>query len=507
MASLPPRYFHCPPLSPTLEEEWMAIAQSASQDTVVNAMQLQMNKIHKVCTHSATGIQARIFKGTDALDRSIPGVLASTQLHDTNLNAIAAFFEFQSMVDRKVFHMTNGQTLYTLVEKTDDQPLHYVALHWMACSTPIPGVSIRDYCVLEYQDEFIYFDEALQKDRRGWLRCLHSIETTTCPSLKHSHGLIRGELFRSGHIFIETETPGVLDYHNVVCTKYHGSLPQFLVQPSMVWQVSQVFALQEYLEPPNEVRESSQIFKIKKKQQFCKRCNAKFTLFSRSRRCSYCHELHCKRCCHTRDGDGRICRSCESPDFPTPHREMSFCVEKARSEYLRATQGTDRSTASSSMQGSFIADLTNANNDIAYAEPNPSDQHEFSIEGTFTFHASSRSLVIQKEPAIDDQWTTSCTGEEEDDNFPMLQSDNIWRTASDRGANLFVLYEDPRRQSDSFDESLGTAKLALKSRRSRQFYNYLRAKFEAEHGCERKKIIQQLCSDLLRQSDCVPKKV
>ncbi|EQC27927.1 hypothetical protein, variant [Saprolegnia diclina VS20] len=369
--------------------------------------------------------------------------------------------------------------------------MHYVGLHWVACASPLVGVAPRDYCVLEYQDAFVYFDEASGKERRGWLRMLHSIPSPSCPSLRSSHGLVRAELFRSGHVFIETDTPGVLDYHNVLCAKYHGSLPQFLAANTMVSQVSQVLQLQEQLTPS-----ASSVF-VKAKRAHCHRCSVKFSsLFQRSRTCDYCVEVYCRRCCRVR-GDDYICAACEAPQFTLSRAERSVKVRPS----LRATQATDRSTQSS-LAG-----------DVAFSDPTPDDA-ACVIEGTFTFIASSRSLVVQQEiallevqpkhpvPPIERKRTFS------DGAVPLLQHPQRDSTqTSSTKKKLYVLYEDPLRplEPSALDETLGTARLALQSQRSNQLYSILRSKYDAPDGNEhRKKVIERLCVDLLRPNEAAP---
>ncbi|KDO19498.1 hypothetical protein SPRG_15304 [Saprolegnia parasitica CBS 223.65] len=440
MASVPPRFFHCPPLHATQREAYIHLALTSSQDTLLNALHMQRARATKVCTSKTTGATARICRGRDRLDKSVQGAVASTQLHGCRLDDVVAYFELDQLLQQKALGLVNGQTLYTLVDRSQTQPMHYVGLHWVACASPLVGVAPRDYCVLEYQDAFVYFDEVCGKERRGWLRMLHSIPSPSCPSLRSSHGLVRAELFRSGHVFIETDTPGVLDYHHVLCAKLHGSLPQFLAANTIVSQVSQVF---------------------------------------------------CRRCCRVR-GDDYICAACEAPQFTLSRAERSVKVRPS----LRATQATDRSTQSSLL------------GDVAFSDPTPDDA-ACAIEGTFTFIASSRSLVVQPEIALlEPEPTTPLPPVERkrtlsDGVVPLLQ--HTQRDAAQASTKkLFVLYEDPLRplEPSALDETLGTARLALQSQRSNQLYSILRSKYDAPDGTEhRKKVIERLCVDLLRPNE------
>ncbi|OQR82369.1 hypothetical protein ACHHYP_16162 [Achlya hypogyna] len=485
MASVPPKYFHCPPLHASARAQWVAAAQVTAQDTLVNALKLRLLRVHKVCTSATTGATARIFKGSDGKDPSIPATLATTQVLMGSLEDVAAFFELSSLLQHGAFGLVNGQTLYTLADKSPNQPLHYVGMHWLACSTSVVGVSTRDYCVLEYQDEFVYYDEACGRERRGWLRCLHSIATPSCPSLRSSHGLIRGELFRTGHLFIETDTPGVLDYHYVHCAKYHGTLPHFLIAASMVWQVSQALTVQQYC-GPIPLADGGSLRVRKRSPHHCARCSTKFSFFGRPRHCNFCYEAFCKRCCRVRGTDGRICAACEAPQFTL-----------ARSGYeakVRQTQATDRTTTSS--QASLLDDVAALDDAIAVTDP-MEDLYADAMEGTFTFTASSRSLLVQKEGLLNPAW---------DPTAPAPPS----RPASTKKRALIVLYEDPSvGTSDSnatsssqtadhtFDDPLGTSRLALQSTRSQQLLTILRSKYDAQEGGRRKEAMQKLASDLL----------
>ncbi|CAI5709060.1 unnamed protein product [Peronospora destructor] len=94
-------------------------------------------------------------------------------------------------------------TLYTLVSPSGQQPRRYVGVKWALVASPSRFFRNRDFCYLECQKEFTD-----ARGRRGWVRSLHSLKLSCCPSLEKEHGIVRASIYRSGLTAVETDEPG-----------------------------------------------------------------------------------------------------------------------------------------------------------------------------------------------------------------------------------------------------------------------------------------------------------
>ncbi|CAK4136257.1 unnamed protein product [Aphanomyces euteiches] len=133
------------------------------------------------------------------------------------LDEVAEFFYLDSPAKFQAYICTVGETtmdrqnLYTL---QCSAPRFYCGVSWFVFGCPWL-VSNRDMCILEYHNEIKVVDDR-GTPRRGWIRAMHSIELECCPSLQTKRGIVRSAICRSGHVFIETNTPGVLDVYSVL---------------------------------------------------------------------------------------------------------------------------------------------------------------------------------------------------------------------------------------------------------------------------------------------------
>ncbi|KAF1784014.1 P-loop containing nucleoside triphosphate hydrolase [Phytophthora cactorum] len=105
----------------------------------------------------------------------------------------------------------DGVVLHTLAPRTKEKPLHQVTAKWMVVQMP-HGLPHRDFCYLECQDKFID-----ARGRKGWVLGQHSIKLPGCDDLKREFGLVRGSLYHSGFVVVESEErPGHVDVIHLV---------------------------------------------------------------------------------------------------------------------------------------------------------------------------------------------------------------------------------------------------------------------------------------------------
>ncbi|KAH9092435.1 hypothetical protein LEN26_018385 [Aphanomyces euteiches] len=157
----------------------------------------------------------------DLVDPSLDGLIAHTRVR-ASIEEAADFFYFDSPAKLENYDrvmkdsVVKLASLYTLIERPQspkaEHPLHSLGSSGRSpsCSAPRRGIC--------YHDEFTTVDPATGEERRGWARCIHSVPLKCCPDMKESHGLIRTTVVRSGHVFIESSTPGELDYYKVHIT-------------------------------------------------------------------------------------------------------------------------------------------------------------------------------------------------------------------------------------------------------------------------------------------------
>ncbi|OQR94394.1 hypothetical protein ACHHYP_18029 [Achlya hypogyna] len=305
---LPPDYFKCPPLDDCEREYFVNLANKAATDCVRNAMSLQSTPVISVFKSDVTQRFARMREGPDSVQAHLPATVANTQIYAT-LEEVADFFYLDSLPKARTYAKTVGQivldrqTLYTLEPRQPAASLRYVGIDWLVIQCPYIAVANRDAVFLEIHDELDFFDEVAKVHRRGFVRCLHSIEIDCCQPLKASHGVIRSAFVRSGHIFIETDTPGLLNYYTVYVTLANGNIPRLSAMQRR--QCKRILSLEEHLcydhvtasmdngeFVPVEQYESLQTTKQ------CSRCTKKLHALVKKKNCAKCGHAVCSDCCN-----------------------------------------------------------------------------------------------------------------------------------------------------------------------------------------------------------------
>ncbi|EQC31625.1 hypothetical protein SDRG_10791 [Saprolegnia diclina VS20] len=128
--------------------------------------------------------------------------------------------------------------IYNLVPRTPNHPNRYMGLRWNAYATPVL-CRPRDLFVLEYFDEFV--DD---QGRRGWARCIQSVEHSSCPSVP---GYVRATARTSGFVALESVVPGVVDFFVILDVDFGGHLSSWVRKMILAKQMRTIHLLEEHL--------------------------------------------------------------------------------------------------------------------------------------------------------------------------------------------------------------------------------------------------------------------
>ncbi|OQR96610.1 hypothetical protein THRCLA_07228 [Thraustotheca clavata] len=184
--------------------------------------------------------------------------------------------------------------LHTLTPPTPENPWHSITVRWYATKSPWSVVKHRDLCYVECQDEFVDVS-----GRRGWVLARESVALPICPPLAGMN-LIRATIERSGLVFLESETPGLLNVIMMSMVDFKGSLPRLMSRLAIRRRLSEVLHLNRFLHERRLSQEQilGDLDLIPKaEREFCNVCNKKFGLFTRHKvRCRKCGEVVCMQC-------------------------------------------------------------------------------------------------------------------------------------------------------------------------------------------------------------------
>ncbi|EQC29866.1 hypothetical protein SDRG_12411 [Saprolegnia diclina VS20] len=445
---LPPDFFECPPLAPHETSALLALAQTICQETVQNALVLDAQPIWATIANPTTRRRARLRRGHDSVDAARDAMSCYTQVRAT-LEDVANVFHCRSTLELRTFGRVLGKSildkvnLYTLVDRPVARgkvphPLHYVGVEWAAIDAPL-GFATRDLCYLEAHDEFEFVDTRNRK-RRGWVRAIHSIENDACPSLHKAHGLVRASIYRSGHVFIESESnPEMLDYYNVIVADPRGQfVPRSVTQRCMKAHVSQALNLEEHLfilrlHAESQTTNTSMSWNTAvtssiKSTAFCACCDAKFGLFLGRRTCDQCNRMVCKACSGrwTKATGAKpvtvcICKLCSKrlgdPE-PVPLGNVTQALPAATQYNLRSTRvpAPRRPPVARKPVPAPSDDGGNDSDVIMLWDDGQASKRD----GTFTFLSSSTSLHHTLRSNASGYQSTFCSYQYSDDGAPRV---------------------------------------------------------------------------------------
>ncbi|EGZ10656.1 hypothetical protein PHYSODRAFT_563579 [Phytophthora sojae] len=224
---------------------------------------------------------------------------------------VASLFQLGSTRQMKEFARAHrewfydGVVLHTLAPRTKEKPLHQVTAKWMVVQMP-SGVPHRDFCYLECQDKFID-----ARGRKGWVLGQHSIKLPGCDDLKREFGLVRGSLYHSGFVVVESaERAGHVDVIHLVQLnlKEHTQVPMNLLRARVLFvaQVRNMLRSKRL----NEQRYLSDLELVPRKYRArCAVCQDSFSLL-------LLRKLNCRKCGEV------VCAAC-SKEFPIENRNFA----------------------------------------------------------------------------------------------------------------------------------------------------------------------------------------
>ncbi|KAL8003211.1 putative FYVE zinc finger, Zinc finger, FYVE/PHD-type, Zinc finger, RING/FYVE/PHD-type [Plasmopara halstedii] len=224
---------------------------------------------------------------------------------------VASLFQLGSTRQMKEFARAHrewfydGVLLHTLAPRTKEKPLHQVTAKWTVMQMP-QGLAHRDFCFLECQDKFID-----SKGRKGWVLGQHSIKLPGCDDLKREFGFIRGSMYHSGFVVVESEErAGHVDVIHLVQLnlKDHTPVSANLLRARVMFvaQVRNMLRSKRL----NEQRYLSDLELVPRKYRArCAVCQDSFSLL-------LLRKLNCRKCGEV------VCAAC-SKEFPIENRNFA----------------------------------------------------------------------------------------------------------------------------------------------------------------------------------------
>ncbi|EQC33812.1 hypothetical protein SDRG_08495 [Saprolegnia diclina VS20] len=231
--------------------------------------------------------------------------------------------QMQASLEHYTSDLVDMAILHRIVSPTTKEPGMHAVVRWFVAECPTP-LNNRDFCVLEVQRQW-----ALASGRRAWAVSQHSIRLPTCPELKPSLKLIRGSLYNSGYLFLETDTPGRLEVHGRVELDFKGVAPAWIYKTIMKHRASSLIKLSQWInEAPSIKARSSLLVPLVplSDRKHCQLCTRKFSPLRWKANCCACGEVFCWKCTQGIRIKGRMrepqrmCFECAEPDATTSRK-------------------------------------------------------------------------------------------------------------------------------------------------------------------------------------------
>ncbi|TDH66346.1 uncharacterized protein CCR75_002724 [Bremia lactucae] len=320
MKSKQPKWknFHCPPLSGSRKEQIIREANHAcnellrfsasdtfrSTDSSLDSdednlqweytEQLESIRIEKLKITSGTKKSVYYFRGITDAEASIEEIM---ELY--NVDMAHPHIQLDKKLSPDILHSV---VLYEIKPYRVDESTVFIGIRWLALRSPYVLVRNRDFCYLEIQRRF-----CLPDGRRGFVRCLHSVKIKSCPDMEKSHGFVRGSIYRSGLVCIESKRDRkTLDIIQAFYTDLKGNVPQWVAIKGLRQRLLSLEHLKKYV---NMKRVANQTFVRRSelmapgKVKTCFVCVDDIGTFSRRYNCQKCGEVVCARCKLTINAD------------------------------------------------------------------------------------------------------------------------------------------------------------------------------------------------------------
>ncbi|KAE8995051.1 hypothetical protein PR002_g19742 [Phytophthora rubi] len=348
---LPPRFFKCPELSER-EVNYLVGKAKESAKALVDATRNNEGPVRWEEAGMHRGVQ--MYKGEARYPESVVGEAitygcGATTIQST-LDEVSDFFDLSTATKVKEFvgfnpDMLDAQLLYVIQDPSvlnDPKSnarnnrsgfskmlnANQVTVKWFVSEMPSKLLKNRDFLTVECQSTFMDVS-----GRRGWVRSYHSIKLPCCPELS-DYNLVRGSVYHTGHVFVESERPGFLDVIYSAQVNMKGKVPTPLFMTIQKKRLSNIADLQRMI---TRRRLGAQRFLgdlelVPKSQRTrCNLCSTKFGLITRKARCRKCGEVVCSSACSTEwevaiPGQGvrkvRVCVKCAQHTDPSVFEDI-----------------------------------------------------------------------------------------------------------------------------------------------------------------------------------------
>ncbi|OQS00790.1 hypothetical protein ACHHYP_02707 [Achlya hypogyna] len=310
---LPPDFFRREPLT-TIETRYL---ESLGEHNIRNLLLLQASFYDDnlwPCVKDTP--EVRLFQGLAPPSEPciIPFRAATTiQANFRELTALLANLTAEQMdaaIHKYAFDVLDMTILYEI--PTPSPETTRMLVRWMATECPTPLRS-RDFCLLE-----VHHQTTLASGRRAYVISQHSIRLPCCPDLKSAFNLVRGSIYNSGTIIVETSTPGVLEVQTHMQMALKGRVPAWLHKYVVRQRAGRLQSLHASLQDYRltDGHDASYIAMVPfETRPRCTGCHKAFNVFPKWRRkhhCEHCGEVYCRRCARTTTAEtkGRVCYAC-----------------------------------------------------------------------------------------------------------------------------------------------------------------------------------------------------
>ncbi|OQS00130.1 hypothetical protein THRCLA_06204 [Thraustotheca clavata] len=223
-----------------------------------------------------------------------------------------------------VQHHTDGiidmAMLHHVTEPSLQDPFLHVVVRWFVMECPKP-LNHRDFCVLETQREWV-----LPSGHRAWAIAQHSVTLPSCPELKSNMQLIRGSLYNSGLLFVESDLPGVLNVYSHMEINLKGSMPSWLYRNILKRHVARIGHIASTIHEFRMAECVQSYFVVMvphSERSHCTQCLKRFHALRRKWSCRTCGEVFCWKCTGSFEPKGSKQKD---------HRVCSFCAKFIREQ-------------------------------------------------------------------------------------------------------------------------------------------------------------------------------
>ncbi|OQR85822.1 hypothetical protein ACHHYP_11319 [Achlya hypogyna] len=379
---LPHNYFHCPELTPAHADSLTRLGKKALRSFLDKTLYPDDNL---TWNYDSDCDGVKLFEGSIAskglhLNKATIPYRALGKISAT-VEEVAALHEFDTRdkclqyIKHLAPDLVDMIPLYTLLEPSVTRPHRRMFVKWSAGRSPMPMIKDRDFVYLESQDDFVF-----ASGRRGWGFCQYSIELPFAPCLRDTTlGLIRGTLYHTGMVFLESDTPGVLDVIYHIASDFKGSIPHWVRRMGIKRRAQQITHLNEHLHTRRVSTRPAKHYSLGsgRRSTKCVHCGT-CVRFRVGGNCKSCNEPVCSKCSRNwrvqrESGDVhvRVCNSCASS------AQDASLWESSSSMYLSSTLSSSRSGSSAAKTDErFEAD----NLQILYESVTPGRERFLSID-------------------------------------------------------------------------------------------------------------------------------